>query len=450
MEPSERLRQSIHLTAGLMLLALALGADALLGRPVDWSLFRFGLIALAAGVAVLGRIRLPRRLATSLLAACLVGSGFFILLAILELVFRFSGIGVAIDRRAWNAVPLYFRQPLTPFGDGFYRRSGPTEWTGRALHERVRQLGIQPNPYADDPVVTAKYDADGFRNEAELKDWEIAVTGDSFTELGYLRHADLFTSVLATQSGRPVRNLGVSYTGPRSQLAYLKAYGTSSSVKHWMMVFFEGNDFDDLRNEVFAQAQPADQRPERKFDGSLIKRLDGALRSVVWRIRGTHGWPNADLISGNERQPVTLNYAPPGSADLSSSDKNELVRAFRQFSEAAAETEVTPWIVYVPCKRRIWHGRLEYRSNCPIHVREWRPNDLPKFVQQTAEENGLRFLDATEVMGQLEAPPFNSVYDTHLTAAGSRALGGLLAEAIQEPPPVATPAAEPASKTKNP
>ena len=57
-------------------------------------------------------------------------------------------------------------------------------------------------------MITVQYDEAGFRNPAGMLDWDIAVAGDSFTELGYLRHEDLFTTVLGQILDARVLNLG--------------------------------------------------------------------------------------------------------------------------------------------------------------------------------------------------------------------------------------------------
>lgn len=430
MKPSERLRKTVHLTAGLLVVVLALSADLLLGRTVDWSVFRVGLLLLGFGFGWLGHIPLPKTIST----VGIVGGIGWIMLSLLllvgELVFRFTGLGVAIDRKAWEAVPIYFRQPMTPYGKASFRRAGPADWEGRVLHERVKQLGIKPNPYADETPVKAHYDRDGFRNPDSLNDWDIACTGDSFTELGYLADQDLFTSVLAEKTGLRVKNLGVSYTGPITQTAYLRDYGAGESVKHWILVYFEGNDLTDMHAE-FAASQAAEKGnpPRRKFDGSLIRRLDSMARNIVWRLKGTHGAPNAKF--GKSRQPVTVMYAPPNAADIDDQTRDLLADVLAEYTRNAKTLNVTPWLVYVPCKRRVLDGMLEFAPNCPPHLRDWRPTDLAKHVAHLSQLHGIRFVDTTEALREETERTgesiFNSVFDSHLTARGSQIVGETIA-----------------------
>ena len=57
----------------------------------------------------------------------------------------------------------------------------------------------------------------------------------------------LFTTILGKMLNIRVLNLGVSHTGPLTQLSYLQDYGVSPSTKHVVIVFYEGNDLSDLR-----------------------------------------------------------------------------------------------------------------------------------------------------------------------------------------------------------
>lgn len=153
------------------------------------------------------------------------------------------------EDRAWRQVPIFFRVPMASSGETFFKRHGPEQWTGQVLNTRLKQVGVLPNPYANEPVITVAYDRNGFRNPEPMTDWAIAVAGDSFTELGYLPDEQLFTSILARILNVSVKNLGASYTGPLTQLSYLNDYGIAARTKHTIIVFYESNDLKDLGDE---------------------------------------------------------------------------------------------------------------------------------------------------------------------------------------------------------
>src|SRR5262249_34359281 len=145
--------------------------------------------------------------------------------------------------------PICFRKPLIPVGEVYFRRAGPATWTGPILTESLREFGVVPDTNKNEAPVTMTYDSHGFRNPEGMRDWEIAIAGDSFTELGFLRQEQIFTSVMGRLLGIRVLNLGVCATGPLTQLSYLREYGIADHTRNVMIVFFEGNDLADLDRE---------------------------------------------------------------------------------------------------------------------------------------------------------------------------------------------------------
>ncbi len=101
----------------------------------------------------------------------------------------------------------------------------------------MTRYGLPTDHYRDEAAITLTYDTNGFRNSLDLTDWEIAVIGDSFVELGFLPDEELVTSHLARLLGVRVKNLGVSDTGLLTYNHYLKSYATSPATRH-VMVFF--------------------------------------------------------------------------------------------------------------------------------------------------------------------------------------------------------------------
>ena len=117
------------------------------------------------------------------------------------------------------------------------------------LSTYLKQNGGVDPAYTNEREVTITYDSEGFRNPEDLRDWKMVFAGDSFTELGYLPYEDLFTTHLGALLHTSVKNLGVGYTGTLTQTYYLKLYGKSASTTDAFLVFFEGNDLDDLLRE---------------------------------------------------------------------------------------------------------------------------------------------------------------------------------------------------------
>ena len=355
-----------------------------------------------------------------------------------EVFFRAVGFDFADEEKAQQRVAPYYRQPRDPTGTVFFKRHGPQAWSGQGLNTRLRQLSILPNPYRDEPVVTVEYDRNGFRNREGLDDWGIVVTGDSFTELAVLPQAELFTSILSRELGVPVLNLGTSYTGPLTQLSYLKDFGVSPGTRHSVVVFFEGNDIKDLAIEYGAWRhwKKTGERPLREFQKrtSLLQaageRIVEGLRTIARRLRYAlhlrHGarYLDAYFVSSRGEVPLSLDYTPPNRSELSTVTMDQLEYFFSEYAAFAREQQITAWLAYMPCKLRVLYGLLRVTDEASGEQRTWRPSDLPDVLAELCGRHGVEFVDLTPALSgftrEEEELPFNSIYDTHINTRGSR------------------------------
>jgi len=376
------------------------------------------------------------RLSTKLCLLLLV-LGFF--LALCEGVVRLAGFDFAKEEESWRSIPPYYRQPIVPVGEVYFRRPGPQEWSGQVLNSMLTQRRIQPNPYADEPVVIARYNGEGFRNPEDLTDWEIAVTGDSFTELGYLDYGDLFTTKLGEILGTRVLNLGVSMTGPLSQLCYLREYGIADGTKQAVIVFFEGNDLDELALEAEAlkQWEETGERPYREFkkQPSLLKALFGLIKELRGPAERTD-YVDAWFTAADDDIPVTLSYAPPDGATVSDESRRQLEAVLSAYAEFGKEQKIEVWLAFMPCKRRVLDGHLEFADGINRNIREWKSSDLPQFVAGLCDARGIGFIDLTlpliEETRETKALLYQPIYDTHVNARGSHIVARELARHLGE------------------
>lgn len=396
-------------------------------------------------------------LAVATLALC-VGLG--------EAFFRVIGFDFSRARQAQAQLPVFFQQPRQPVGDAFFRRAGPTSWRGNVLATRLDQLDIEPNPYRDAPAITVRYDANGFRNPPGLTSWPVAIAGDSMVEAGFLPQDELLTAVVARALGRPVANLGVSFSGPWSALAYLEAFGLSPETTQVVVMFFEGNDLRDLEREHRARIrwQRSGHRPDRAFR-SQPSMLVAGRRLVqrhwrAWRSRRADGFTTARFRGSEGEVPITFFYTPPGRDDLAPRTVQQLRLVLGAYATFAEQHDVEPWIAYVPSKIRVLHGTVTFSDRAEARFAAWRPTDLPTVLAEMSAEAKLAFVDLTPPLveagqrtGQLL---YNSVYDTHLNAAGYEVAGRALARALEArtgtgpPDESATTPAAAAAKTRAP
>lgn len=412
---------------GIAALAVALVWDIYAGGSRGFGVLQTSLTGI--GVVLVSLAVAPRtaNLCLGVLAAIGMVGG-------IELVFHLTGYD--LEARFRENVPIFYRQPTEPAGDVFFRRPGPALWTGKVLSAGVALNGFLDDAYGDEPAVSVTYDAEGFRNPADLRDWEIAVAGDSFVELGQLAYDDLFTTRLGAALDVRVKNLGVSYIGPLSALYYLAHYGKAPSTRRVLLVFFEGNDIADLEREQEAvdRFRTTRQREYRVLpppQASFVGPMYHWLSTVVNRQRTLSR--NAYYETDHGSLPVWVLYRPPPPDELSAAQRGLLASVVASLAQVADALGVEPWLIYMPCKRRVLHGRLRFTAGADAQVAAWQPNRLPAFMGAIAARHSVRFFDLTPALvaategGRLT---YNSVGDTHLNREGSLVVAEALAGAL--------------------
>ena len=392
---------------------------------------RFG--GLAAGLGLAGLWLWPglETLLQWSRAFCLCFLSLLFTICGLEFGFRAIKFDFTRQEANWHRLPPFERQPMVPCGTVFFRRAGPEQWNGQVLNRILRELHISPNPYRDEPKISVTYNQLGFRNPEGLTDWEIAVAGDSFTEAGCLPAEQLFTSILGQTLGARVANFGTSYTGPLTQLDYLKEYGLAPSTRRTVIVFFEGNDLRDLQEECAAlrEFERTGERPYRKFYPQT-----SMLRTVYRLIRDRNKpeEPRSPVVtaffkSSHGAVPITLNYAPPGRSQIPADGIERIEQFLSQYAKFGKERRVETWLAFMPCKERVVYGMIDLATNAPERFRQWQPSDLPALMCELADAHEIHFVDLTTALRseteQKKELVFNSIYDTHLTARGSQLVG---------------------------
>ena len=96
-----------------------------------------------------------------------------------------------------------------------------------------------------------KSDRYGFNNpdiEWDKKEIEYLLAGDSFSHGACVNRPNDIGSVLRNLSNKSVLNLGMGGNGPLIEYATLREY-LKTNVKKVLYIYYEGNDFKDLKNE---------------------------------------------------------------------------------------------------------------------------------------------------------------------------------------------------------
>lgn len=439
------------IVTGVVLVATGLATRRLLPLEPVWLALE-GPLVLAGAILALGAGLVGRRISERTAVGCSLAIWTLLLAAgLLEAGCRWTGLDLLGEEAAQRRMPPYYREPRQPSGSVFFRRHGPEAWHGPPIRTRLELEGLAAQEtYRDEPAITVRYDALGFRDDDVGDDWEIVVAGDSFVELGCLAHADLFTTLLGRSLGERVRNLGASNTGPLTHLHYLEDFGLAPTLKQAVVVFYEGNDLQDLGWEQRALAFHA--RTGKRGYRNLRRQTSplGALYEFWFRPPPRRG--AADLaipvhqFQGRDGpQPVTL---PPFAPDPSLLEP-ALVQAWedflRRYRAFGSRHGVEVWLAYMPCKARVLHGMVQPLATDEEAQAAWIPTPLPDWIADGCRRHGIRFIDVTPALRRSAVEdrtnPYNGMVDTHLNALGSALVARELAAHLGgDAPPIHPPA----------
>lgn len=437
-QKQQKIRALFHLSA------VALGAVAvLLPGYLASSGFVFGFSQaglLSAWILVLGIGYFARtgRIGRVSDILCIAFTSLSITLLGLEIAFRAIKFDFAREEKVTLAYPPFYREATVPSGEVFFRRDGPEEWSGQPIRRLLELHGLQYNPYKDEPTITVKYNQQGFRQEEGYTDWDLAIAGDSFTEMGILPYPQVPTTIVGKLLNLRVVNLGVVVTGPLTHLHYLRSFGVAPSTRRTVIVFFEGNDLSDLDKEStrLREFWKTGRRPYRNF-----RRQTSMLKAVMRMGRMPDRKQPADQIIANFRSstgeiPISLDYLPPMSKDLPATTMSQLEFFFKEYAEFAHSNGVEAWLAYMPCKIRVMHGQIRFLDSAPDSHTQWQPTDLPETIGEFSRRYGIRFINLTSTMVQAsrqgQALLFNPFYDTHINAAGAQIVAEGIARRLSE------------------
>lgn len=363
---------------------------------------------------------------------------FVVFVGFVEFTCRSIEYDFAQKERRIEGYPIYFRHARQPTGEVFFKRKGPDLWEGQVIRTAMLQQGIDSDAYSDERSKRITYDQDGFRNPNSLTNWDIAVAGDSFTELGYLDYQELPTTVAMRRLGTPIRNLGVCHTGMFSQIHYIEEFGDSPDLKHGLIVFYEGNDVTDTETEYMQlrRFRRTGERPKRE-----VVPQSSLIRAIISLFQGGDRYspkqtPDAYFLAADgEKIPITLAWLATDPSELTNAQKKAMDVAFRTWADTAKEMEIKPWIVFVPTKLRVLFGHLEFDPRADPKFAAWKPDAFPSWIESLSVKHGIGFIDATPALveelheGKL---PYNGFFDPHLSSSGSRAIGEVIANHLKD------------------
>ncbi len=355
---------------------------------------------------------------------------------IVDAAFIHAGFEFDRHRRKLAKVPIYLQEPRVATGPVFFHRSGPMTWEGTV--------------FGGGREVAITYDQDGFRNPEGLEDWEVVVVGDSMIEQGYLPEAELLTSRLGQRLGHRVKNLGVAHTGPLTHIHYLETWGKAPSTRQAVLAFFEANlSLIDSEAAALSRLQTHGVREDRTIvpQSSIVKATLGAISRAFGDPVVSRGYvptplTNADLeLPGSaETVRVATFCRAPGSRHLPEQKIERMRTVVAEWGETARNLGLEPWLLYMPCKRRILHPYLRFEAEAG-RIGTWRPTDLPEVVERLALSQDVGFVNPIPQLSNATSRGV-LVYDpleTGLNEKGSRLVARVAAAKLEETWPAATP-----------
>lgn len=353
--------------------------------------------------------------------------------------YDFSVMGGKSAATVREAYPVCAREPDQPVPEVFFHHPGPIAWKGQPLRTLELLRKGNDNAYVDEPIISISYDREGFRNPIDLKDWQIAIIGDSYTEQGYLPIEHVTSTIVAKGTGLSVKNVGACDTGLFTHVRYLHQFGCSKCTRVVVFVMFEGNDVQDTALEL-AALQRFQQTGERDFretgpQTSFVKAVGKAISDVRHRPvprSYQNAWFNR---TDAEPLPITISIELPVEPQTATPMQLQAVReAIEDMADAANQHGLTPILAYVPVNNRVYHGMIRFADSLPPEVRNWQPNSLPEFVANLCREHTIAFVDTTPALRQAAkagAYVHNRILDCHVNAEGARIIGEVISQAVK-------------------
>jgi hypothetical protein len=192
-----------------------------------------------------------------------------------------------------------------------------------------------------------------------------------------------------------------------------------------VIVFYEGNDLSDLRDEYAALVQyhETGHRNYRQFKAqtSMLKALFTIVQTRRSNKRGNA--VQAQFKSAYGDIPISIGDTPPDKAEVPAETMQQLDYFFHEYAEFAKTKGIKAWLAYMPCKLRVVYGYIEFTKDTPERAKKWKPSDLPQAISEISDRYGIEFIHLTPALvedtnrrGELL---YNSISDTHLNSQGS-------------------------------
>jgi hypothetical protein len=303
-------------------------------------------------------------------------------------------------------------------------------------------------------------DQRGFRNQTDLKQYDILAIGDSYTEGSGVSDEQAWPGLLAKKSEKSVYNLSVSGGHPGTYLESLRQFGLALSPKVVLCTIYEGNDFRDSNYKETKEGVGHDiqlffkRSPVRRYIQDAMIRYLGPIGSGCTKKLGEKGgplyplsWLPLAIPAGPNAKYYTfqikdlLQHYVTKEEFLQSQGCRQSFQALREIKTICLKKNIRLVVVYAPDKSHVvlplvqntlspdlLHQFLSLKADnlpTPAKLKESllsRLEEKEAIFADFCRQESIEFLSLTQALQQeiLAGRQAHFTYDQHWTPIGQQ------------------------------
>lgn len=247
-----------------------------------------------------------------------------------------------------------------------------------------------------------KYGFNNFNSEWDENEIEFLLIGDSFIQGACVNRPDDISSVLRTLSQKAVLNLGYGGNGPLIEYATLKEYYIPS-VKNVIWFYYEGNDFNDLKNELrnktlkkylynnsFSQNLKNNQIQIDKINSQLI--FNSFFETNLKNIKKNSKMKYKVIkFLRLDKTKNAINNTLRSNSDQYNYDEYSFKKILKKTNEYVVKNNSNFYFVYLPKLERYIQCKFKPCKNDRLNKKKL--NDHKQMVKRIIDDLGIYFID---------------------------------------------------------
>lgn len=358
---------------------------------------------------------------------------------------------------------------------GVVRHRPPQERFNLVQKDMPEQLRSYPDAPAGYPgfslVLTT--DANGFRNQQMLDQYDMLAVGDSFVAGSHVSDEQVWVDLLRQKTGQSIYNLGVSGSDPLVYLNNFITLGRKLQPKTVLVMLYEGNDFRDASplpkaSVVAAPATPVDKMTSISFLAKAspvtigLRRLTGEVLAKIGSDNPVPGYAETvgfmplAVATPREAQyysfdPKRLRYLVEGNEQqfAESSDWKNVRDVLDKFVVLSKKDNFrlvfvyapsTPHVILplvadkIPAQQLLNFSRFK-QKNLQLDAETYKQQVLARLDAEEnvwknwCQENGIECVSTTQALRDAAAAGHQVyyTYDQHWTPEGNKVAANVLA-----------------------